>query len=346
MGATAERPMMQAIVWPRYGTPDVLQLAELPIPEPVDDQVLVRVAAASLNRADLDYLRGWPLLGRLFTGLRRPRTGRLGLDVAGEVEAIGPKATRLKPGDEVYGNLTAYGFGAFAEYVCAREKAFALKPGPMTMEQAATIPEAAIVAIQGLRLRGGRTIKRGEKVLVNGASGSVGPFAVQIAKSLGAEVTGVSRTEKMDFVRAIGADDVIDYTSEQFPPRGQRYDWILDIAGKDSIRDWRRALSPNGVYVVVGGTIPRMLQALVLGPLISRSGSQKMAIMTWWKPFKREDVATLEKLFADGKIAPAIDRRYPLREVADALRYVDAGLAKGKVVITMEIAHLPHTRTT
>ncbi|MDQ2933392.1 MAG: NAD(P)-dependent alcohol dehydrogenase [Chloroflexota bacterium] len=335
MGASADRETMRAIVWPRYGPPDVLRFADVPKPEPTNDQVLVRVAAASLNRADLDYLRGWPLLGRLFTGLRRPRTGRLGLDVAGRVEAIGGDVTRFQPGDEVYGNMTAYGFGAFAEYVCAREKAFAMKPATMTMETAATIPEAAIVAIQGLRLRGGRTIKPGDKVLVNGASGSVGPWAVQIAKSLGTEVTGVSRTEKMEFVRSIGADHVIDYTGEQFPPRAKRYDWILDIAGKDSIRDWRRALSPTGVYVVVGGTIPRMLQALVMGPLLSRSGKQTVAIMTWWKPFKREDVAALEKLVADGKIAPAIDRRYPLREVPEALMYVDAGHAKGKVVITM-----------
>ncbi len=335
MAATADRETMQAIVWPSYGSPDVLHLEDVPKPKPTDDQVLVRVAAASLNRADLDYLRGWPLLGRLFTGLRRPRTGRLGLDVAGRVEAIGGDVTRFQPGDEVYGNMTAYGFGAFAEYVCAREKAFAMKPATMTMETAATIPEAAIVAIQGLRLRGGRTIKPGDKVLVNGASGSVGPWAVQIAKSLGTEVTGVSRTEKMEFVRSIGADHVIDYTGEQFPPRAKRYDWILDIAGKDSIRDWRRALSPTGVYVVVGGTIPRMLQALVMGPLLSRSGKQTVAIMTWWKPFKREDVAALEKLVADGKIAPAIDRRYPLREVPEALMYVDAGHAKGKVVITM-----------
>jgi NADPH:quinone reductase-like Zn-dependent oxidoreductase len=217
MAATADRETMQAIVWPSYGSPDVLHLEDVPKPEPIEDQVLVRVAAASLNRVDLDYLRGWPLFGRLFTGLRRPRTGRLGLDVAGRVEAIGPNVTRLQVGDEVYGNMTTYGFGAFAEYVCAPERAFALKPSAMTMETAATIPEAAIVAIQGLRLRGGRTPKPGDRVLVNGASGSVGPWAVQIAKALGAEVTGVSRSEKLEFVRLIGADHVIDYTSEQFP---------------------------------------------------------------------------------------------------------------------------------
>jgi NADPH:quinone reductase-like Zn-dependent oxidoreductase len=335
MGTTADRETMQAIVWPRYGTPDVLQLADIAKPEPIEDQVLVRVVAASLNRADLDYLRGWPLIGRLFTGLRRPTTGELGLDAAGRVEAIGPQAARFRSGDEVYGNLTEYGMGAFAEYVCAPEKAFALKPRAMSMEEAATIPEAAIVALQGLRLRGGRTIKLGDKVLVNGASGSVGPFAVQIAKSMGAEVTGISRTEKMEFVRSLGADHAIDYGGDDFPPGGHRYDWILDVAGQNSILDWRRALSPTGVYVVVGGTIRGMLQALTLGPLISRAGRQKMAIMTWWKPFKREDVAVLEKLFSDGHIAPAIDRRYPLHDVPDALRYVDAGHAKGKVVINV-----------
>jgi len=335
MGATPNRQMMRAIVWPRYGSPDVLEFAEVPKPEPTEDQVLVRVVAASLNRADLDYLRGWPFFGRLFTGVREPRTGGLGLDAAGRVEAIGPKATRFRPGDEVYGNLTQYGMGAFAEYVCARESAFAMKPAAMSMEDAATIPEAAIVALQGLRLRGGRTIKPGDRVLVNGASGSVGPFAVQIAKSMGADVTGVCRHEKMDFVRSLGADHAIDYRGDDFPPRGRGYDWILDIAGKSSILDWRRALTPTGVYVVVGGTIRGMLQALTLGPLISRSGGRKMAIMTWWKPFKREDVAVLEKLFADGKIAPAIDRRYPLREVPDALRYLDAGHPKGKIIINV-----------
>jgi NADPH:quinone reductase-like Zn-dependent oxidoreductase len=335
MGATPGGETMRAIVWPRYGSPDVLEFADVPKPQPVEDQVLVRVVAASLNRADLDYLRGWPLFGRLFTGVRGPRTGGLGIDAAGRVEAIGPKATRFRPGDEVYGNLTQYGMGAFAEYVCAREGAFAMKPATMSMEAAATIPEAAIVAVQGLRLRGGRTIKPGDRVLVNGASGSVGPFAVQIAKSMGAEVTGVCRAEKLEFVRSLGADHAVDYGGADFPPHGQRYDWILDIAGKSSILDWRRALSPNGVYVVVGGTIRGMLQALTLGPLISRSGGRRMAIMTWWKPFKREDVAVLEKLFADGKIAPAIDRRYPLSEVPDALRYLDAGHPKGKIVINI-----------
>jgi NADPH:quinone reductase-like Zn-dependent oxidoreductase len=335
MGATPGGDTMRAILWPRYGSPDVLEFSQVPKPEPVEDQVLVRVVAASLNRADLDYLRGWPLFGRLFTGVRGPRTGRLGLDAAGRVEAVGPKAKRFRPGDEVYGNLTQYGMGAFAEYVCAREGAFAMKPAAMSMEDAATIPEAAIVALQGLRLRGGRTIKPGDKVLVNGASGSVGPFAVQIAKSMGAEVTGVCRTEKMEFVRSLGADHAIDYGGDDFPPSEQGYDWILDIAGKSSILDWRRALSPTGVYVVVGGTIRGMLQALTLGPLISRSGGRVMAIMTWWKPFKREDVAVLEKLFADGKIAPAIDRRYPLSEVPDALRYLDAGHPKGKIVINV-----------
>jgi NADPH:quinone reductase-like Zn-dependent oxidoreductase len=335
MSATADRETMRAIVWPRYGTPDVLEFANVPKPEPTDDQVLVRVAAASLNRADLDYLRGWPLFGRLFTGMRRPRTSGLGLDAAGRVEAIGPKATRFRQGDEVYGNLTQYGMGAFAEYVCASQNAFGMKPAAMSMEEAATIPEAAIVALQGLRLRGRRTIKPGDNVLVNGASGSVGPFAVQIAKSMGAEVTGVCRTEKMEFVRSLGADHAIDYGGDDFPPSEQGYDWILDIAGKSSILEWRRALTPTGVYVVVGGTIRGMLQALTLGPLISRSGGRRMAIMTWWKPFKREDVAVLEKLFADGKIAPAIDRRYPLREVPDALRYLDAGHPKGKIVINV-----------
>ncbi len=262
----------------------------------------------------------------------RPRVARLGVDVAGRVEAIGPKVTSFQPGDEVYGDLSAYGLGGFAEYVCARARAFAPKPPTLTMDEAAAIPQAAILALQGLRR--GESIRPGDKVLINGASGNVGPFAVQIAKAVGAEVTGVCRAEKMDFVRSLGADHVIDYGVADVTRGREHYDWILDVVGRKSIFAWRRALRPGGVYVSLGGATAPMLQALALGLLISRFGSRKVGLMWWWKPFRREDVALLEQLIADGKIAPIIDRRYPLDEVPEALAYLDAGLARGKVVIT------------
>ncbi len=324
---------MKAIERSEYGPPDVLRVVEAARPEPADDEVLVRVVASSLNAVDLDYLYGRPRFARLFYGVGRPRVARLGVDVAGRVEAIGPKVTSFQPGDEVYGDLSAYGLGGFAEYVCTPARAFAPKPSTLTMEAAAALPQAGILALQGLR--GGQSIKPGDRVLVNGASGNVGPFAVQIAKAFGAEVTGVCRTEKMDFVRSIGADHVVDYTAADVTRVQERYDWILDVVGRKSIFAWRRALRPGGVYVSLGGGTGPMLQALALGPLISRFGSRKAGLMWWWKPFRREDTALLEKLIADGKIAPIIDRRYPLDEVPDALAYLDAGLARGKVVIAV-----------
>ncbi len=324
---------MKAIVRDRYGSPDVLRLEDVDKPRVGDDDVLVRVRASSLNRADLDYLTGWPSVARVATGFRTPRNRRLGLDVAGEVEAVGSKVTRFRPGNEVFGDMTGYGQGAFAEYVVAPEKAFATKPPTMSFEVAATLPQAAILAIQGLR--GFRPIEPGDHVLVNGASGNVGPFAVQIAKSFGAEVTGVCRTSKMDFVRSLGADHVIDYTSEDFTQGARRYDRILDVAARRSIFDSRRALSRKGVYVWVGGSGVSLLQALVLGPLISVTGSRKMALMLWWKPFNLDDVASLTQMVEAGKLRPVIDRRFPLSEVPAALRYLDEGHARGKVVITI-----------
>jgi NADPH:quinone reductase-like Zn-dependent oxidoreductase len=234
----------------------------------------------------------------------------------------------------VFGDLTAFGYGAFAEYAGAPERAWAPKPAGMTFEQAATIPQAAILALQGLRGRG-RRVESGHKVLVNGASGNVGPFAVQIAKAFGAEVTGVCSTDKMGLVRELGADHVVDYTREDYTRSGQRYDWIVDVAGNRSILECRRALKPGGTYVMVGGPTARILAALVLGPVISLAGSRRMGLMLWWKPFDRQDLAVLVDLIDAGRITPVIDRRYSLSEVPDALRYLKEGRARGKIVITI-----------
>jgi NADPH:quinone reductase-like Zn-dependent oxidoreductase len=325
---------MKAIIRSEYGSPDVLELADLDVPVVDEDGVLVRVRAASLNAADLDYLYGKPLLTRMGTGLRTPRNRGLGLDAAGQVEAVGRDVTQFRPGDDVFGDLTEFGYGAFAELAAAPERAWAPKPAGMTYEEAATVPQAAILALQGLRGRG-RRVQAGQRVLVNGASGNVGPFAVQIAKAFGAEVTGVCSTGKMDLVRELGADHVIDYTREDVSRGGRRYDWIVDVAGNHPILGWRRALSPGGTYVMVGGPTSRILAALVLGPVVSLAGSRTMGLMLWWKPFKKDDVAVLVDLIDAGAVAPVIDRRYALDEVADALRYLEEGRARGKIVITM-----------
>jgi len=324
---------MKAIVRYRYGSPNVLELREIDKPVVKDESVLVRVHAASLNSGDLDYLHGRPLIARVGTGLRTPWNRRLGVDVAGQVEAVGKGVTHLRPGDEVFGDLTQHGFGAFAEYVCAPATAFAPKPARMTFEEAATVPQSAVLALQGLR--GKRQIQPGHKVLINGAGGNVGPFAVQIAKSFGAEVTGVDSASKLDMLRSIGADHVIDYTREDFTQSGQRYDRILDLVARRSIFDCRRALNPQGVYVLQGGSTGPLFQAAVLGPLISMTGSKKMGVMWWWRPFQQEDVAFVKELIEAGRVAPVIDRRYPLTEVPEALRYLEEGHARGKIVITV-----------
>ena len=325
---------MKAIVRSEYGSPDVLELADVDMPAVGEDGVLVRVRAASLNAADLDYLYGKPLLTRMGTGLRRPRNRGLGLDAAGQVEAVGRDVTHGEAGGRGLRGPDRARLRRLCRVACAPERAWAPKPAGMTFEEAATVPQAAILALQGLRGRG-RRVQAGQRVLVNGASGNVGPFAVQIAKAFGAEVTGVCSTGKMDLVRELGADHVIDYTREDVSRGGRRYDWIVDVAGNHPILGWRRALRPGGTYVMVGGPTSRILAALVLGPVVSLAGSRKMGLMLWWKPFKKEDVAVLVELIEAGTVAPVIDRRYPLDEVADALRYLKEGRARGKIVITM-----------
>ena len=317
----------------RYGSPDVLTLEEIEKPIVKDQDVLVRVRAASLNADDLEYLYGKSPFTRMAIGLRKPRIRGLGVDVAGQVEAVGESATGFQVGDEVFGNMTVYGLGAYAEYVSAPARAFALKPASLTFEEAATIPQSAVLALQGLR--GKRQVRPGDHVLINGAGGNVGPFAVQIAKHFGAEVTGVDATGKLDMVRSIGADHVIDYTREDVTRKGQLYDLILDVVARRSMWEWRRVLKAAGSYVMLGASTGLLLQGTFLGPLISMTGSRKMAVMWWWKPFKQEDVAFLKELIEAGSVAPVIDRRYPLSGLPDALRYLEEGKALGKVVITV-----------
>jgi NADPH:quinone reductase-like Zn-dependent oxidoreductase len=334
---------MKAIVCTRYGLPDVLELQEVTEPAPKEGEALVRIHAASLNAADLETLRGtW---SARFGGPLRPGRKILGSDIAGRIEAVGRNVKQFQPGDEIWGDLSfPLPYGAFAEYVCVPESALRRKPAGMTFEQAAAVPSAGVVALHNLRgvastghsflLSDKGEIQPGQRVLINGAGGGVGTFAVQIAKSRGAEVTGVDNASKLDMLRSIGADHVIDYTHGDFTKNGQRYDLILDVVASRSMLDYERALSPKGVFVLVGGSLPTMLQAVSLGPLISLTGSKRLGIVAW-RPNNQEDLETLEELFAAGKVVPIIDRRYPLSEVPQALRYLGEGRAKGKVVITV-----------
>ena len=319
---------MKAIVCQKYGPPDVLQLKEVEKPVPKDNEVLIKVHAASVNDWDWGLLRGKPFMNRLIFGLLNPKDKILGGDIAGRVEAVGRNVKQFQPGDEVFGDLSSCGFGAFAEYVCARENALVLKSASMTFEEAAAYPQAGVLALQGLRDK----IQKGQKVLINGAGGGAGTFAVQLAKSFGAEVTGVDSTRKLDIMRSIGADHVIDYTKENFTKNGQCYDLILDFAAYHSIFDYKRALNPKGIYAMVGGSMARMFQVVFLGPLISMTG-KKMGVLLHKA---NKDLVFMKELFEAGKVVPVIDRRYPLGEVAEALRYFGEGQARGKVVITME----------
>jgi NADPH:quinone reductase-like Zn-dependent oxidoreductase len=327
---------MKAAIRERYGQPEVVEVREVDTPTPKDDEVLVRVRAASVNRADLDYLGPRPGFIRPMIGMRAPRDPRMGIDVAGVVESVGASATGFQAGDRVYADLLGFGAGAFAEFACAPERAFAKIPDALSFEDAATLPHSAILALQGLRRRDGRTVQPGDTVLVDGASGNVGPFAVQIAKTLGAEVTGVASAGKLDFVRTLGADHLLDYRKVDYTKTGERYDWILDTDSHHSIRAVRRALRPNGSYVTLGGTAWPIVQGMVVGPLLSLFSDRWSGLMLWWKPFDRDDLTTITDLIAAGKIRPVIDRRFSLSEIVEALRWVDDGHAMGKVVITMD----------
>lgn len=318
----------------RYGPPDVVRLRDVPVPVPGEGEVLVQVRAASVNRADLDGLTPKPSFLRLFLGLRAPRNHAMGGDVAGVVSSVGAGVVRFKPGDEVFGDMFAHGNGAFAEYVAAPERAFEPMPAGMTFDEAATLPHSAVLALQAMHLSKGRAVQPGDKVLIVGASGNVGPFAVQIAKSMGAEVTGLASGPKLDLVRSLGTDHVLDYTAVNPLRTGERYDWIVDMDSYVSIFRVRRLLRPGGAYVTLGGGNATIFTGLVVGPLMSLFSSNWTGLMLWWKPWNPADVAALKDLIAAGKLKPAIDRRFPLSEIVQALRYVDDGHASGKVVIT------------
>ena len=321
---------MQAIVQYSYGSADKLHLEEIPVPETGDNDVLVKIHAASLNAGDWRLMRATPFPMRFISGLLRPKY-RLGADIAGRVEAVGKNVKQFKPGDEVYGDISRHGFGAFAEYASIPETALALKPTTLSFDEAAAMPAAATVALQGLRDKG--RIQSGQSVLVNGASGGVGTFAVQIAKAYGAEVTAVCRTRNAEMVRSIGADHVIDYTVENFTKNGQRYDLILGANGYHSIFAYKRSLKPNGTFVMSGGSSAQLAQVMSLGPAISMTGSRRMGNMLV-KP-NQEDLNVLRELAEARKIKPVIDRRYRLSEVPDGIRYLEQGHARGKIVITM-----------
>jgi len=324
--------LMKAIVYRCYGSPDVLKLENVEKPTPADGEILVKIHAAAVNPLDWHYMRGTPYIMRMESGLSTPTSTRLGVDYAGTVEAVGSSVTRFKPGDEVFGGRT----GAFAEYVSAREdRAVVLKPANLTFEQAASVPIAAITALQALRDKG--QIQAGQKVLINGASGGVGTFAVQIAKSFGAEVTGVCSTRNVEMVRSIGADHVVDYTKEDFTESEQRYDLIVDMVGNHALLEYKRVLNPKGIFVIVGGPDGKSIgpmvspiKALMLSPFVSQKFGMLLAELN------QKDLTLLRDLMQAGKVTPVIDRTYQLSEVPEAIRYLEQGRARGKVVITLE----------
>lgn len=323
---------MKAIVCTKYGPPDVLRLQEVAKPTPKDDEVLVKVHAASVNAADWHLLTADVFLIRLMMGPFKPKYAILGADIAGRVEAVGRNVKQFQPGAEVFGDILARGSGGFAEYATAAESALALKPANLSFEEAAAVPLAAITALQGLRDQG--KIQAGQKVLINGASGGVGTFAVQIAKSFGAHVTAVCSTQNVDIARTLGADQVIDYTKEDFTQNGQTYDLILAANGYHPLSAYKRALTPQGIYVMVGGMPSQMFQTLLLGAWMSKSGGKKLG--GFIAKANQKDLVMVKELVEAGKVVPVIAKRYSLSEVPEALRYLGAGHAQGKVVIIME----------
>ena len=324
---------MKASVLTNYGSPDFFELRQVAKPTPKDNEVLIKVYASSINSWDWEILIGKPFVNRLMVGLRKPtKITILGCDISGRIEAVGKNVKQFQVGDEVFADISHCGWGGFAEYVCvpANKNALAIKPTTMTFEQAAVVPQVAVLALQGLR-KG--QIDQARTVLINGASGGVGSFAVPMAKSYGAEVTGVCPTNKMDFVRSLGADHVIDFTQEDFTRNGQQYDLILDVQGHHCIVDYRRALSPTGRYIMVGGSTKLVNQLLFLWPWLSLFSRKKMRLLMH-KP-DANDLNVMKTFFEAGSISPVIDKSYPLSEVAEAMRYYGEGHVKGKIVITI-----------
>lgn len=321
---------MKAVVFTEYGSPDVLNLLEIAKPVPVENQVLIKVHTAAMNAADWHIMRADPFLARLAFGLRRPKQPTTpGNDAVGVVEAVGSQVTQFKVGDVVFGEVLHAGRGAYAEYVCASEDVLALKPAGISMEQAATLPVSGITALSALRNKG--QLKAGQHVLIHGASGGVGTFAVQIAKALGAEVTAVCSTAKADLVRSLGADHIIDYKREDFAQRDTRYDLIVAVNGDRSIFDYRRALKPEGIYVMVGGTNKQIFQALFLGSLLSMFGKQKLIALTI--KTTSADLTTLAEMVESGKVTPVMDRSFRLQDIREAMHYLEAGHATGKITV-------------
>jgi NADPH:quinone reductase-like Zn-dependent oxidoreductase len=321
---------MKAVVYTRYGPPDVLRLTDVEMPAPKDNEVLVKVHAVSLNASDWEVLQGKPLYSRI-AGPFRPRHHILGSDIAGQVEATGRNATLFQPGDEVLADILSH-MGGFAEYVCVPESALARMPAGMTYEEAAALPQAGAIALQGIRDSG--HVQPGQKVLINGAGGGSGMYAVQLAKLHGAEVTGVDNAEKLEFMRSLGADHVIDYTREDFTRNGRTYDLVLDLAAHRSAFAYKRSLTPGGRYLYVGGSVATLLQVLLIGPLTGRAAGKTIRLLA--VRLGAQHLAPIVELCQAGKIATVIDRRYRLNEVPEALRYLGEGHAKGKVVVIVE----------
>lgn len=322
---------MKAVVYKKYGTPDVLQLKEVDKPSPKKNEVLIKIYAASINSFDMRHLKADPFLIRFEAGLLKPKKCILGVDVAGKVETVGKSVTQFQPGDHVFGDICECGCGSFAEYVSVPEHVLVSKPAGMTFEEAATIPMAAVTALRGLRDKG--NIQPGQNVLINGATGGVGTFAVQIAKSFGAEITAVCSTRNLELVRSLGADHVIDYTRENFTKGDKLYDLILACNGYHPLSAYKRALRPNGTYVMAGGTMRQIFEPMYLGPWLSMFGSKKLTTISS-KPSPK-DLKFLAELYTTGKIKPVIDCCYPLHQIADAFWYMEREHARGKVVITV-----------
>lgn len=323
---------MKAIVYEKYGSPDVLQLREIEKPIVKENEVLIKVHAVGVNAADWHLMRGEPFAMRLMGfGFLSPKYKILGNDIAGTVEAVGKNVKEFKIGDEVFGDLSSYGFGGFAEYVCVVEEGVILKPATMSFEVAAAIPTAGVTALQAVRNKG--AIQPGQKVLINGASGGVGTFAIQIAKALGAEVTAVCSTNKVEVVKKLGADKVIDYKTERLTETTVKYDLIIAANGYEGIFDYKRLLRANGVYLMTGGTTKQMFEAMLIGPWISLTGNKRMGNVMM--KYNREDLSYMCNLVEQGKVKPLIDRIYSLEEVPEAIRYIDDGHALGKVIIRM-----------